>query len=293
MTGRLREPKPAHRSETSRSPHSRASNMSDTVEADIGERPAAGPAADGVAPVFLLPGLFGDEPKLMHLRERLAGRVRFVTLKIPDIEAPESLLSSLPAIGRIVADEIVRRQPIGPISIAGYSFGASVALEAAAQLARADRTVGYLCILDGAFKVDDLRRSFRTIVSLAMTPKGALCIVRRIVEKINDRRYLRLARRSPDVLVTSQPVRRAYISYFRGLALDGWEPDRCLARGILILTRSLGPANRPKWLELCPNLTLLPFRSGHDDLLEGESLDLVVSALGEDFAAWTVQRGEP
>lgn len=64
--------------------------MSDTAEADIGERPAAGPELDGVAPMFLVPALFGDEPKLMHLRERLAGRVRFVTLTIPDIEAPES-----------------------------------------------------------------------------------------------------------------------------------------------------------------------------------------------------------
>ena len=242
--------------------------MVDAVGAEVGDRPATGPETDGVAPMFLLPGLFGDEPKLIHLRERLADRMRFITLKIPDIEASESLLSSLPEIGSIVADEIVRRQPSGPISIAGYSFG-------------------YLCILDGAFKVDDLRRSFRTIVSLAMTPKGALSIVHRMIEKINDRRYLRRARRSPESLVRSQPVRLAYISYFRGLALDGWEPQGWLARGILILTRSLGPANRPKWLELCPNLTLCPLQSTHDDLLEGESLDLVVSALGQDFAAWS------
>ena len=261
--------------------------MVDAAGAEVGDRPATGPETDGVAPMFLLPGLFGDEPKLIHLRERLADRMKFITLKIPDIEASESLLSSLPEIGSIVADEIVRRQPSGPISIAGYSFGASVALEVATQLTRANRTIGYLCILDGAFKVDDLRRSFRTIVSLAMTPKGALSIVHRMIEKINDRRYLRRARRSPESLVRSQPVRLAYISYFRGLALDGWEPQGCLARGILILTRSLGPANRPKWLELCPNLTLLPLRSAHDDLLEGESLDLVVSALGQDFAAWS------
>lgn len=264
--------------------------MIDTAEADFSDRLATGPESDHVAPMFLLPGLFGDEPKLIHLRERLVGRIEFVTLAIPDIESPESLLSSLSAIGRVVAAEIVRRQPTGPISLAGYSFGASVALEVATQLTRAARTVGYLCILDGAFKVDELRRSFRIIVSLAMTPKGVLSIVKRIVEKINHRRYLRRARRSPRALVTSQPLRLAYVSYFRGLALDGWEPEGCLARGILILTRSLGPVNRPKWLELCPNLTFLPLRSRHDDLLEGESLDLVVSALGDDFAAWSATR---
>ena len=261
--------------------------MIDAVEAAVGDRPATGPEADRVAPVFLLPGLFGDEPKLMDLRERLADRIRFVTLKLPDIEAPQSLLSSVPAIGRVIADEILRRQPNGPISIAGYSFGASVALEAATQLTRANRTVGYLCVLDGAFKIDDMRRPFRKIVAMTMTPKGALHLLKRMVQKINDRRYLRRARRSPDTLFTSPPVRLAYIAYFRYLALDNWEPHGCLARGILILTRSLGPANRPKWMELCPNLTLLPLRSTHDDLLEGESLDLVVSALGQDLAAWT------
>ncbi len=261
--------------------------MSDAAEADVGDRSSTGLEPDGVALMFLLPGLYGDEPKLMHLRERLADRIRFVTLKIPDIEAPQSLLSSVAAIGRIVADEIIRRQPNGPISIAGYSFGASVALEVATQLTRANRTIGYLCIFDGAFKLDDMRRPFWSTVSTAMTLRGSVRIVKRIVQKINDRRYLRRARRSPDTLFTSPSVRLAYIAYFRFLALDSWEPHGCLARGILILTRSLGPANRPKWLELCPNLTLLPLRSSHDDLFEGESLDFVVSALGQDFAAWT------
>ena len=265
-------------------------DMIDIAEADAGLRPVTGPDADHAAPVFLLPGLFGDEPKLMHLRERLAGRISFVTMKIPDIEAPESLLSSLSAIGRVVADEIVRLQPTGPVSLAGYSFGASVALEVATQLTRAHRTVGYLCIIDGAFKVDDLRRSYRTILLQAVTPKGALGIVRRIVQKIKDQLYLRRGRRSPGSLKTSQAVRYAYISYFRHLALDGWEPGGCLAQGTLILTRSLGPANRPRWLELCPNLTLVALRSGHDDVLGGDSLDLVASSLGQHFAACTARR---
>ena len=261
--------------------------MIDTAEADVDDRQATGQDKGDVAPVFLLPGLFGDEPKLIHLRERLAGRISFVTMKIPDIEAPESLLSDLSAIGRIVADEIVRLRPTGPVSLAGYSFGASVALEVATQLTRANRTVGYLCIIDGAFKVDDLRRSYWTILSLTLTPWGALSVVRRIIQKINDRRNFRRARRSPESLVTSQVVRYAYIGHFRNVALDGWEPGSCHAPGMLILTRSLGPANRPKWLELCPNLTLLPLRSGHDDVLVGESLDFVASSLGDHYEAWT------
>ena len=113
--------------------------------------------------VFLLPGLFGDEPQLRDLRERFAGSVGFELLDLPDVEAPPSLLSDLPALaGRAVA-EMLRRQPGGPISVAGFSFGASVALEAATQLVRSGRTVRELWILDGAFHGADFRRSTGTL----------------------------------------------------------------------------------------------------------------------------------
>ncbi len=226
----------------------------------------------------------------MDLRRRLAGEINFVTLKLPDIEASASLLSSLHDIGRVIVDEIVRRQPTGAVSVAGFSFGASVALEVATQLRSLNRTIGYFCILDGAFKVDDLRRPLRKILLLGLTPKGALAIARRIVRKTRDQRYLYQARRSPDALKTSPVLRYAYISHFRNRALDGWQPKTCLARGILILSTSLGPENRPRWLELCPNLKLVQLSSDHHNLLIGQSLDLVVSAISQDFEAWTSTR---
>ncbi len=264
--------------------------MNSLAMVDLDSRDDAESRSEHRARVFLLPGLLGDEPKLMHLRHRLAGQIEFVLLKLPDIAAPASLLSSLHAIGQVIVDEIVHRQPAGPVSIAGYSFGASVALEVATQLRRLDRSVGYLCILDGAFKVDDLRRPFRAILRDGLTPEGALAIARRIVRKVRDQRYLLRAKRFPDALTTSPLVRHAYISRFRNVALDGWQPKACGAQGILILSTSLGPENRPRWLDLCPNLKLVQLSSNHHNLLIGESLDLVVSAIGQDFALWTATR---
>ena len=99
-------------------------------------------------PVFLVPAIFGDQPALSDFRRSLSEEVLIETVELPDLGCPISLLSDMAATGHFVAAEISRSHPQGTILLAGYSFGACVAYEAAACLQSQGRQVGFLGLLD-------------------------------------------------------------------------------------------------------------------------------------------------
>ena len=98
--------------------------------------------------VYLLPGLFGDEPRLAVFRRAFEGRIHFVLIDHPPLAEPAAVTSRLPATGAFAADAIEALAPEGDIRIAGYSFGGGVAIEAAQQLVERGRKVAMLGILD-------------------------------------------------------------------------------------------------------------------------------------------------
>ena len=110
-------------------------------------------------PIFLIPGVFGDEPIFADFRRSLPQHVRLQTLELPDLGCPASLLSDMAATGHFVATEIARRLPQGNILLAGYSFGGCVAFEATAFLLAQGRQVVFLGLLDPVASnwVDDSR----------------------------------------------------------------------------------------------------------------------------------------
>lgn len=102
----------------------------------------------GLPRVFLLPGIFGDEPPLADLRAALAGRVEFEMLDYPDIERPSGEIRDFAGILEGVIERIHRRQPFGDVHIAGYSFGGLVGFAAACRLQDEGRRIGLLALLD-------------------------------------------------------------------------------------------------------------------------------------------------
>lgn len=98
--------------------------------------------------VFLLPGIFGDEPPLADLREALARRVAFDLLDYPDIDRPSGEIRDFAGIVDRTVQRIRSLQPSGVVHIAGYSFGGLVGFAAACRLQAEGRGVGLLALLD-------------------------------------------------------------------------------------------------------------------------------------------------
>ena len=84
--------------------------------------------------VFLLPGIFGDEPPLADFRAALAGRAAFEMLDYPDVDRPGREIRDFPGIVERTVERIRSVQSSGRGAIAGYSFGGLVGFAAACRL---------------------------------------------------------------------------------------------------------------------------------------------------------------
>ena len=107
----------------------------------------------GATPVFLLPGLLGDEPRLVAFRHALPANIRFRVLDLPDIERTSRELASIPLTAAILKEVIEDQQPKGPVTLAGYSVGGILAYEIASQLRASGREVAMLCLLDPFLRI--------------------------------------------------------------------------------------------------------------------------------------------
>ena len=121
----------------------------ETTIAALARRLAAGEAEPPRAglPVFIVPGFRGHAANWASLRRALAD-VAFETAAMPDLESRAADLADLCWTAARVADDVARRRPAGPIVLAGYSFGACVAHEAARRLAASGRDVAKVVLLD-------------------------------------------------------------------------------------------------------------------------------------------------
>lgn len=238
---------------------------------------------DAAAPLkaFLIPSVFGDEPQLQDLRRRLQDTISFDLLAMPDVGARGSLLTDMAATGQDLVGEILRRSPAGPLALVGYSFGASMALEVAAQLSDVGREVVFLAVLDGPFEPPKVGQR----QSAGVPPAGSRKLLKFIVvNAIRSMGFIRLlvARATPSKPAADdrmQAVRRAMLWHLRNKALTNWKPRGCSAPGLHISTGDYGPANRARWAELCPNLHHVEVSAVHEDLLKRGALKAVSSLL--------------
>ena len=98
--------------------------------------------------VFLLPGLGGDEPRLLQFRIGCAPDLSIVGLDYGEwTQWVEPGFNYHSIVDRLAA-RIHEKAPTGPLTLIGYSFGGWVALDVAAKLSSLGREIERLLILD-------------------------------------------------------------------------------------------------------------------------------------------------
>ncbi len=110
---------------------------------------------DARRPLFLLPGVGKDEPRLVRFRATCAPELRVIPIDYgdwPDWIAPGFEFTAV--LTRIVA-AIEAEAPDGPIRFAGYSLGGKIAYAVALALLSAGRTIDFLGILDTDISSDE------------------------------------------------------------------------------------------------------------------------------------------
>ena len=100
------------------------------------------------APLFCLPGSGAMGIALRPLATRLQADRPFVALERPGLDGVKTPLHAVKAMADEAVAAIRSRQPVGPYWLAGHSFGAWIAYEAARQLTEAGERVALLAVLD-------------------------------------------------------------------------------------------------------------------------------------------------
>jgi thioesterase domain-containing protein len=245
------------------------------------------------SPVFLVPPILGDEPRLSEFRRSLSGEILIRTVDLPDLGCPISVLSDMAATGRFVATEISRRLPQGTILLAGYSFGGCVAYEAATCLRAQGRHVGFLGLLDPVSPHPWLGRHSlpafdRWLVRLsALLPqKGEtfvsyfdwllLAVFLRLKAFDSARRQVLLGKRWLSLRAFLRR-RKKLLERLRWLALRQWRPLPLDVPGLLATSETfIDLGSLQAWPSLCPNLNIVRIPGEHLELFEPKSLAILV-----------------
>jgi thioesterase domain-containing protein len=244
-------------------------------------------------PVFLVPAIFGDQPALSDFRRSLSEEVLIETVELPDLGCPISLLSDMAATGHFVAAEISRSLPQGTILLAGYSFGACVAYEAAACLRSQGRQVGFLGLLDpvpphpwlGSHSPSSKQQTLR--LSAPFFPeKGEtfisyadlllLFVFIRLKAFDSARRQVLLGRRWLSRRAFLRR-RKELLRRLRMSALQQWRPLPLDVPGLLATSETfIDSGSLLAWPPVCPNLTTVRIPGKHLELFEPKSLAILV-----------------
>ena len=104
--------------------------------------------AAGLPPLFLLPGLNGDEPLLAMFRADLSDRLQVITPSYPGWRQMDFPLTSMEELAQGLAARIQAEAPEGALRLAGYSFGGLVAAAVASRLLTTGREVAFLGLID-------------------------------------------------------------------------------------------------------------------------------------------------
>jgi len=122
------------------------------LKIDGGDGPACSrlvPLQPGGArnPIFCWPGLGGYVMNLRLLAAGIGGDQPFLGVQAHGINKGEAPYASIEQMAAADVEAIRRRQPVGPYTLWGYSFGARVAFETAYQLERSGERVQTLFLI--------------------------------------------------------------------------------------------------------------------------------------------------
>lgn len=107
------------------------------------------PGAANLYCVHSIAGAGGTD--FLALARHLDGAVRVFGVQAPPVRMEEAGFgASVPELGEVYAAAICEAQPEGPVAVAGWSAGASIALEIAHRLRARGREIALLVAIDGA-----------------------------------------------------------------------------------------------------------------------------------------------
>lgn len=100
-------------------------------------------------PLYCVHSIVGAATEFQHMARLLGSKQKFYGIQVPTERRNAEFGRSIRELGRYYADELVRFQPEGIFLLAGYSIGATIALEVSQQLIARGREVGLLAVFDG------------------------------------------------------------------------------------------------------------------------------------------------
>jgi thioesterase domain-containing protein len=153
--------------------------------------------------------------------------------------------------------------------LAGYSFGACVAYEAAQALMAAGRDVTLLGILDGPFG--------RAVVGMRITMRHWPKEIKHALAlwgfswDAGRRAMLRLVRRF-GVSAEIVAKRSVYLA-FRKLAVNRWSPAPIGVETLLAVSDEMGPRTLSIWQRMCTSLRVVQLPGDHVDIFHAPASD--------------------
>jgi nonribosomal peptide synthetase DhbF len=182
-------------------PGTLAKSLSNCPEAQLVQRR---PSKHAYPTIFLLPGMGGDEPRLVRFRMECEGAARIVALEYPDWTQLLDRDGGMQVLVRHLLRQIEEEAPEGPVWLLGYSMGGYCAHAVALHFKAVGREVAFVGLLDtralpspnivlsaqlqdGSTPVEelwhfvqDLARVLRAVPQRALSRVLALTIVRRL-----------------------------------------------------------------------------------------------------------------
>ncbi|RYG55502.1 MAG: hypothetical protein EON56_05545, partial [Alphaproteobacteria bacterium] len=137
--------------------------------------------------LFLVPGLYGDEPILAEFRRSLEGEINIETLALPDLDQPSKILGDIRRSAEVLVEQIRQRQPEGPLYIGGYSIGGLLAFQAANDLIEIGREVRLVCLLDSMlYSLKDVTGPKARSASMVKPPLDAPPLLKRLGRRAHE-----------------------------------------------------------------------------------------------------------
>lgn len=242
----------------------------------------------------MLPGIYGDKLELLEFQGRLSLDIPIEIIELQSLEEPIAELMSIEAMGLAVAREIEHRFPRGSLGLAGYSFGGSVAFEAAQHLLGSGRSLHFLGMIDvlgpGPRTGHDQRASlgrrlFRQISrAFAREYGGFYGLPYRLLRQLagwfcssDFRLHLVLSIINRLWPAQEKSVRRMLLWHFRRKAMSRWQPLPLQMSIFLAISQENLPSLN-KWKLLCPSaqVSLLPGK--HNAIFQTPALEALLAA---------------
>jgi thioesterase domain-containing protein len=242
----------------------------------------------------MLPGIYGDRLELTEFQTRLSPDVAIEIIELQSLEEPLAELMSIEAVGVAVAREIEHRFPRGPVRLAGYSFGGSVAFEAAQHLLSTGRSLHFLGIIDVSSPAAEIDHGQRNSLGLRLFRKiskayageygGFVGFHYRLLRKLvgsfcssDFRLHLVLSTVCRFWPAQERSVRRMLMWHFRRRAMSRWQPIPFQGPVFLAISQENFPSLND-WKLLCPRARVVRLPGKHNAVFHPPALEILLSA---------------